>query len=369
MTKRLWGTTALLAVAACNGGAPGGGPGPASGPRLYIVNQSGASITVVDQDRLAIDTVIDLQAMGFSANAKPHHVAVEKDGSAWYVSLIGDGRVLKFDRRNHLLGQVRMETPGLVEIDPKHDTLYVGRSMTAPNPPKSVAVIKRSNFTLVEEQEVEIPRPHALVTTQEGRYTNAASLAENRIATIDATTGRVVLTTLPGVFRSLVQFTISPDGRTMVAGGELSNSVLFFDVTQPPPYRVLREVQVGGKPWDPVFAPDGKSVYFSLFQGNAVVQLDVATGKVLRTITGDFAQPYDMIMRHDGKYLFVVNQNTGATPKAGQSAHDAMPGMAGMPATAAKNGWLSVINLATGQVEKTLPLGNGPTGMGAAGAR
>jgi DNA-binding beta-propeller fold protein YncE len=369
MTARLPIALAALAVACAGGSSPAGAPTPSAGAKLYIVNQSGASITVVDQSRLAIDTLIDLQQLGFSANAKPHHVAVEPDGSAWYVSLIGDGRVLKFDRTNHLLGQVRMETPGLVQIDPRHDTLFVGRSMTAPNPPKSLAVIRRSSFTMVDEQEVEIPRPHALVTSRDGRYTSAASLAENRIATVDAATGRVALTSIPGVFRSLVQFAISPDGRTMVAGGELSNTVLFFDVTHPPPYPPVREVPVGGKPWDPVFAPDGKHVYFSLFADNAVAELDVASGRVTRTFTGDLAQPYDMIMRGDGKYLFVVNQNTGATPKAGQSAHDAMPGMAGMPASAARNGWLAIINVATGKVEKTLMLGNGPTGMGAARAR
>ncbi len=369
MSKSWRGPALVLAAACAGGGAPAGAPIPAADAKLYIVNQSGASITVVDQGRLAIDTVIDLQKMGFSANPKPHHVAVERDGSAWYVSLIGDGRVLKFDRSNHLLGQVRMESPGLLEIDPIHDSLYVGRSMTAPNPPKSVAVIKRSTFGMVEEQEVEIPRPHALVTTHDGRYTSSASLAENRIATIDAVTGRVTLTTIPGVFRSLVQFTISPDGKTMVAGGELSNTVLFFDVSKPPPYPPVREVPVGGKPWDPAFSPNGKFVYFSLFADNAVIELDVATGKVTRTFTGGLAQPYDMIMRRDGKYLFVVNQNTGATPTAGQSAHDAMPGMTGMSATSAKNGWLAIINVATGKVAKTLMLGKSPTGMGAAGAR
>ena len=49
-------------------------------PKLYITNQVGASITVVDQTKLAIDTVIDLTALGFSKNAKPHHAIVEPDG-------------------------------------------------------------------------------------------------------------------------------------------------------------------------------------------------------------------------------------------------------------------------------------------------
>jgi DNA-binding beta-propeller fold protein YncE len=366
---RFLSAAAALAVAACAGAStPAAMPAPSAGAKLYVVNQSGASITVIDQDRLAVDTTIDLTKLGFSANAKPHHIAVEPDGSAWYASLIGDGRVLKFDRANRLVGQVAMETPGLLMLDPRHDTLFVGRSMTAPNPPKSLDVIRRSTFSLVDEQEVEIPRPHALVTTRDGRWTHTASLAENRIASVDAVTGRVTLTTLPGVFRSLVQFTVSPDGKTMVAGGELSNTVLLFDLTRPPPLTVAKEVQVGGKPWDPAFSPDGKSVYFSLFADNQVVELDVASGTVKRRITGDFAQPYDLIMRHDGKYLFVVNQNTGAKMMPGQSAHDNMPGMGGM-AGSAKDGWLSVINVATGRVEKVLPLGPSPTGMGAAGAR
>ena len=186
----------------------------ASAQKLYITNQGGASITVVDQKKLVVDTVIDLTTLGFTANAKPHHAAAERDGSFWYATLIGDGKVLKFDRANRLVGQVSMETPGLLAIDPRHDSLYVGRSMTAVNPPKSLGVIRRSTFVLVDEQEIQIPRPHALVASRDGKWIHAASLAENRIASLETATGRVTLTTLPGdATRSMVQFTVSPDGR------------------------------------------------------------------------------------------------------------------------------------------------------------
>jgi DNA-binding beta-propeller fold protein YncE len=332
-----------------------------TGEKLYITNQTGASITVVDQQRLAIDTVIDLTKLGFSPTAKPHHAVVERDGSFWYATLIGDGRVLKFDRANRLVGQV------LLALDPVHDSLYVGRSMTAVNPPKSLAVIKRSTFTMVEEQEIVVPRPHALVTTRDGRWVHTASLAENRIASLDVATGRVSLTTLPGVTRSMVQFTVSPDGSRLIVGGELSNTVMVFDLTKPPPFTPLAEFPVAGKPWDPVFSIDGKRAFFSLFGADAVAEIDLASGKVVRTITDSLAQPYDMILRRDGKYLFVVNQNLGA-PKPGASAHDNMPGMSGAAGTM-KHGWLSIIDVPTGKVVKTLMLGSGPTGMGAAGAR
>lgn len=357
---------AALAVLACSGGgvAPATAPAPAVAAKLYVVNQAGATISVIDQVRLAVDTVIDLRGLGFTANAKPHHIAVEPDGSHWYVSLIGDGRVLKFDRHNKLLAQVRMETPGLLSLDPVHDSLYVGRSMTAVNPPKALGVIARRGFTLVDEQEIVIPRPHALAVSLDGKWIHTASLAENRIASVEVATGRVTLTTIPGAARSLVQFAVSPDGRTMVAGGELSNTLLVFDLTRPPPMQPVREIPLAGKPWEPRFAADGRSVYVTLLQKNAMAEIDPATWTVRRTLEGRMAQPYGMLLRADGRYAFVVNQNTGAVAP-GQSGHE----MHGMTGHAASDGWLTIIDLATGMVHSTLMLGNGPTGIGAAGAR
>ena len=360
---------AALVAAACMACAPRGGTAagatPAAGEKLYIVNQAGATITVVDQSKLAVDTVMDLRALGFTANAKPHHVAVEEDGRFWYVSLIGDGRVLKFDRDNRLLGQVKMETPGLLSLDPVHDSLYVGRSMTAVNPPKSLGVIARSSFTLVDEQEIVTPRPHALAATKDGRWVHTASLAENRIASVETATGRVTLSVIAGAPRSLVTFALSPDGHTMVSGGELSNTLLVFDLRQPPPLQPVKEIPLAGKPWEPRFTPDGKHVLVTLLTKNTVAEVDIGTGAIVRELSGRLAQPYSMILRRDGRYAFVASQNTGAVA-AGQSGHE-MHGMGADQHTT--DGWLTIFDLRTGAVDRTLMLGAGPTGMGAAGVR
>ena len=111
-----WVTAAALVVAVL-----GGGDTSSASRKLYVVNQAGATISIIDEGRLQVDTVLDLRTMGFSANAKPHHVVVEPDGSFWYVTLIGDGRVLKLDRQNRVVAQVAMETPGLMTLDPVHD--------------------------------------------------------------------------------------------------------------------------------------------------------------------------------------------------------------------------------------------------------
>jgi DNA-binding beta-propeller fold protein YncE len=332
--------------------------------KLFVTNQGGATISVLDERTATVDTVLDLRRLGFSDNAKPHHVVVEPDGSHWYVSLIGDGRVLKFDRAHRLVGQVRMETPGLLALDPAHDSLYVGRSMTAVNPPRSLGVIVRSSFTLVDEQEVLIPRPHALATSADGKWVHTASLAENRIASVETATGRVTLTTIPGAARSLVMFAISPDGRTMVAGGELSNTLFVFDLTRPPPLVPVREIPVEGKPWEARVAPDNRTVYLTLLLTNGVAVVDAKAGKVSRVLTGSMAQPYSMALSGDGRRAFVVSQNTGAL-SPGESGHD-KHGMAGHDT---KDGWLTVLELRSGKVTRTVMLGRGPTGFGAAGLR
>ena len=332
--------------------------------KLFVTNQGGATITVLDERTAKVDTVLDLRRLGFSDNAKPHHVVVEPDGSFWYVSLIGDGRVLKFDRSHRLVGQVRMETPGLLALDPAHDSLYVGRSMTAVNPPKSLGVIMRSSFTLVEEQEILVARPHALAVSADGKWVHTASLAENRIASVETATGRVTLTTIPGAARSLVMFAVSPDGRTMVAGAELANSLFVFDLTRPPPLVPVREIPVEGKPWEARFASDNKTVYLTLLLKNGVAVVDAQAGTVSRVLTGSIAQPYSMALASDGRRAFVVSQNTGALAP-GQSGHDKH----GMVGHDAKDGWLSVLDLRSGKETRTVMLGRGPTGLGAAGLR
>ncbi len=361
--RKLGAGAAMLALACGGGGTPATAPAPVAGAMIYVVNQGGASIAVIDQRALAVDTVIDLTALGFTPNAKPHHIAVEPDGSAWYVSLIGDGRVLKFSRDNRLLGQVEMETPGLLALDPVHDSLYVGRSMTAVNPPRSLGVIHRTPFRLVDQQEIVIPRPHALVVTRDGGWVHTASLAENRIASVQTATGRVTLSSIEGAPRSLVQFTLSPDGRTMIAGGEMSNTLFAWDPSQVP-LNVQRETAVGAKPWDPVFSTDGSRAYISLLADNAVAEVDVATGAVLRRFTDRLAQPDGVILGADGRRLFVANRNTGEG-QPGVSGHD----MHGMEGHKSSDGWLAVIDIATGKTVSTIMLGTSPTGVGAAGAR
>ena len=87
---------------------------PREDVRIYVPNQMGASITVLDGGGRLLDTV-DLVALGFTPHAMPHQVAAAPDGARWYVTLAGDGFVLAFDAMNRLAGRTAVSEPGLTE--------------------------------------------------------------------------------------------------------------------------------------------------------------------------------------------------------------------------------------------------------------
>ncbi|MEO8032761.1 MAG: hypothetical protein ABI765_18060, partial [Gemmatimonadota bacterium] len=178
-------------------------------PLVYIANQAAAKVTVVDPAGDSVLTILDLQALGFSAHAKPHHIAVEPDGSYWYLTLVGDNLVVKFDRANRVVGRATMETPGLLALDSAGGNLFVTRSMSAVRAPSRIGVIKRTDMS-IEEVEVLVPRPHAVAVSPDGKYAYVGSLGTNQIAVYNVKQDQVDVITLPGdTNRVMVQFAVA----------------------------------------------------------------------------------------------------------------------------------------------------------------
>ena len=255
---------------------------------------------------------IDLTALGFDANSRPHHTAVDPDGRHWYVSLIGGGHVLRFTADGELAGQAPFETPGLLAVDRATDMLYVGRSMMAVNPPQRIGAIARSDMS-VEELDVFFPRPHALTVDPASERIFSASLVENRVAIVDAGSGDPELADVEGPPHTLVQFALSPDRRHLVATTQLTGKLLVFDASSPTLQRIA-EVDAGTQPWHPVFAPDGSRVYFGAKDDDAVVEVETDGWTVTRRVShAGIAEPHGSAVSSDGRHLFVSNRNLKGT--------------------------------------------------------
>jgi YVTN family beta-propeller protein len=323
--------------------------------RLYVANQDDATVSIVDVTTRRVIGTLDLAKLGFGPNAKPHHAQVEPDGSYWYLTMIGAGKVVKFDRANRIVGSVSLEVPGLLSLDPTGGLLIVGRSMSAVNPPKRIAVIRRSDMTLVEEHEVFFPRPHALVVDPRGEYVYVASLGVNQLASVRIEDGQSQLIDVEGGPQSFTQFAVSPDGRWLVVTAQTGNQLLVYDVTNPAKPVFAKAVPMAKGPFEPVFTHDGKSVFVTNLDANLVSVVDVASWAVTGTIeSAGFGQPHGVALSPDGRYLFVSNRH-----QAG-GAHD----HAGNKATAL--GTVVAICVPSRTAEVVLQVGNYAAGMGVA---
>ena len=363
MTIRpLAGVVLAMAWAGCHS-APA--PAPSVGPAptlVYVTNQDAASVTVIDAARHEVVAVVDLQAMGFSGNAKPHHVVADPDGRHWYVSLIGENTVLKMDAgSNEIVGRAGFEVPGMLAYDLETDRLFVGRSMSAVNPPQRIGVIDRDDMS-VEEISILYPRPHALASNPRSVHVYSASLATNRMAAIDPVAEDVELLDFdaggvghdhgamghePGqMMHTMVDFAVSPDGRTLVGTGEMSGRLLVFDLTDPGAPRLTRQVEVGGRPWHPAYSPDGREVWVPSNANNTLTIVRTADWTVAETLTHEaFAEPYGATFSPDGRFIFVSNSDT----------RNRYPG---------EGGTVVVLDAVERDVVKVIPVGRNPTGIG-----
>lgn len=362
------GVLSLTALCACasapatqtGAGTAAGPPGVdrAAGGRLYVCNQDDATVSIVDLDTREVIETVDLRALGFSENAKPHHVAVEPDGSHWYVSLIGEGRVVKLDRGNRVVASAPFETPGMLALHPTRDRLYVGRSMTAVNPPRRIGVIRRSDMS-IEEIDVFFPRPHAMALDPATGVVYTASLGVNQIAAVDPESESATLTDVEGPPQALMQFAVSPDGTALAISGEVSHTVHFFDITADPLRpRHVAAVEVASQPFDPVFSRDGSTVWLGNKAASRITAIDARSHEVVRVLDDPrIRQPHGAAASPDGRWILISNTNVRAAHDMGGGEHAAGPAPAGGA------GSVAVIDAATRELVDVIEVGRNATGI------
>jgi YVTN family beta-propeller protein len=279
---------------------------------VYVASQADASATVLDASDGSVVATLDFEALGYGANARPHDVVADPDGNHWYVSLIGAGRVLRVDAYHRVIDESTFQAAGMLAIDPTSDWLYVGRSMAAVNPPQWIGMLRRSAMAL-SQLDVFFPRPHALAVDPRGGRVYSASLAENRMAFAPIGSEDVHLVDIEGPLHTLVQFSVSPDGRWLVAGGQMSGELLVWDIDGPEP-ELETTVRLGGQPWHPTFTPDGSEVWVPNLTENSVTVVETGTWSVAATVAHPaLVEPHGSAVSHDGRTMFVTGRNTAGT--------------------------------------------------------
>jgi DNA-binding beta-propeller fold protein YncE len=187
----------------------------------------------------------------------------------------------------------------------------------------------------------------------------------NQLAAVDLAKEKVELVNLEGPPHALVQYALSPDGKTLVASTELSGRLLVFDLANATKPALAKSLATGPMAFDPAFAPDGRTVWVPVKGANEIVVIDAANWSVMQRIKHEaLLQPHQIVFSADGRTAFVSNNNksghmAGPAP-VGAAGHDAHT--AGAPAGAAS---LVIVDAPARRVVKTITLGKNLTGIGA----
>jgi YVTN family beta-propeller protein len=309
------------------------------GKQAVVTNSWSNSVTVLDVTAGGLKTVKNIPV-----GDEPRGIAVTKDGGRAFVALAGQEEVAVLDLKTRTVTKrlpVDWE-PWHVALTPDGSRLAVGNSRA-----RTLTVLDtKTGATLFTTKTLGRNLRHIAVDPT-GEWAYMPSISERglgvstfnidrgwvvgnrltRIRLTEAAPREAITLDTPGdAVADVDGATISPDGKTIALTCGGTHELLLMRLTDLPfiayggpgdhidptlrgDEERFRRIPLGGRPLGASFTADGKSVVVANYLSNAVQVVDVATGKVTKTValggpaTPSLARRGEAIF-HDGKRSF-----------------------------------------------------------------
>jgi len=315
---------------------------PEAATRIYVSNEDGDSVSVIDAKTEAVVATIPV-------GKRPRGMRLSPDGKLLYVALSGspkagpgvdESKLPPPDRTADGIGVIDLGTQKLVrtlpsgadpeafDVTPDGKTLYVSNEDTAQTSVVDLATgAVRKTIDVGKEPEGVAVRP-------DGKVVYVTSESSSEVDVIDATSDTVIAR-IPTQARPRAAV-FSRDGKHAYVTTEAGATVHVVDAVA---HKVLTDVHVpqkGARPMGIVLSPDETRAYVTNGRGGSISVVDVLPGTVERSIDSVAPRPWGIGISRDGKTLYV----------AGGPSND-----------------LVIVDATTGIVQKKVPVGAGPWGV------
>jgi YVTN family beta-propeller protein len=251
---------------------PAAAPAPAPippGPKLFVTNEAGGDLTVIDVGTERVVATIPL-------GKRPRGVRVSPDGSLVYVALSGSP----------------IGGPGVDESKlPPPDKGADGVGVVSTKDMKLLRILRAGSD----------PEQIALSLDGETLFVTNEDVGEaTAIATSD---GHVLNTAKVGAEPEGVN--LRPDGKVIYVTSEGDNVVSVIDVAS---FKVVKKLDVGARPRSTAFLPDSSRAYVPSENGSSMTVIDAQKHRILKTITlkGELVRPMGTVVSPDGGVLFTT---------------------------------------------------------------
>ncbi len=318
--------------------------GPA---KVYVADEESNTVSVIDARMLNRSTIIPV-------GPDPHNVQVSPDGKfAWVTNNGEEGK--EWER----------EHKGM----PKREHEAMGN-------PGEVWAIDTATDTVVATVRVGLHPAH-VVLTPDGRFAYVTNGGENTVSVVDTEARRVAATIPVGAYPHGIR--ISPDGKEAYVANLKGATVSVIDTEA---RREVAKIPAGKGPAQVGFTPDGRLAFVSLSQEDKVAVIDAVTRKAISKVSVGTV-PIQVYATPDSRLLFVANQGTKKRPgttvsvvnletfevtktvETGPGAHGVVVSGDGRYAyvTNTYGNSVSVIEVQDLKVVATIPVGRGPNGI------
>lgn len=316
-----------------------------AGPKIYVSDETGGEVVVVDA---AQGSVLGRIPVG----KRPRGMKISHDGKTLYVALSGspiagpgvdEDTLPPGDRSADGIGVIDLATgkvtrvlpsgqdPEAFDISADDKTLYISNEETAEMAVLDIATGSiRAHVKVGEEPEGVTVRP-------DGKVVYVTCEETNEVVAVDTATLKIVARMkASGRPRSVV---FTADSKTGFVANETGGSVSVINTAK---HTVVKTITLpkGGavppRPMTAILSADAKHVLVSLGRAQGVAEIDAETFAITRTLEGVGARVWGITLSADGTKLYTANGPSND---------------------------ISIVDIATGQVDKKIPTGGSPWGV------
>lgn len=332
-----------LLISSCNGPRqgqytvtwqpPSCTPKQPAGQFAYVTNADSGTMSVVDLSTNTTKLTAPIAPPGRAVLASPTFIAITPNGGfAWAVYGPASATSVFNTSTNLLVASVPtgIDANG-VTISPDGSTAYI-----VSNSLGGIELVdtKTNRVTRVVAQDIGFSQGIATATTRDGTFLYVVSEDAQGLVKINTQDYMIdAVTTLDlGLYDA---FAVSPDG-AFVYAGEL-NDIAVVDTTT----NTVVNTIATGEPFAMAFTADGRSIYATIADGDAVAVVDTASQRQVDSIPNVGETPGGIAISPDTGLAYVTDVTAGAND----------PG-------------IFVIDTKTNKIIDSFPaLGDGPTGI------
>lgn len=291
---------------------------------MYVANESDDSVMLIkfDGQTFSIPDTIEVGTIGTEIEG-PHGLAIDPDGSHWFVSMAHgqpNGKVVRYstvDQRPN--GSVTLGLfPASMAISSYTGLLYVVNfNLHGDMEPSSVSVVDPDAMLEVGRITTGI-MPHGSAFAPDGTHHYSVVMMGHELVELDALQLMVRRRIPLGQGTQPTWVIHHPRMPIAYIAGNGSDEILIVDLESA---EVSKRIPMPGSPYNLAISADGSILIATLKSAQAVSIIDLSSGIERYRISTSRPIPHGVIIEPEGQYAFVTSEGIGAKPGVVDALH------------------------------------------------